>query len=167
MPQRSAPKPPRPFAVAMGHNLRMARIAKGLSLAEVASAVTKAVDDLEREESAIGHYERGRRSCPTEVLAFLSQLYGVPLGQLFPKGDPSVDNMRNELSLARGQIVTLQRQNDQLKGVNEMFTEWMRLAKSTNPELAQLDAQVSPPNPQSGPMEGQCVLEFSEESPAG
>jgi transcriptional regulator with XRE-family HTH domain len=125
----------------MGLNLRRAREDRGLSLEEVAQTLNDRPDlDLERKPSAIGHYESGRRACPGEILAFLAGLYEVPLAQLFPDGDKTAAKLRSELKAATEALA-------HERAMRAMLTDWMQLAKSTNPELAELDTQVSPPDP--------------------
>lgn len=67
------------FSRQLGINLRIARLNRGLSLAQV------------EEESAgrwtkdrLRHYESGRRNIKAETFAELATFYGVPLDALLP-----------------------------------------------------------------------------------
>jgi transcriptional regulator with XRE-family HTH domain len=146
-----ATDPRRPFNVALGHNLRMARLARGISLEDVTQALNGRPDlDIQRKPSAVGHYESGRRPCPTEIVSFLVDLYGVPLAQVFPDGDRAEAKLAAELAAAQEALA-------RERAMAAMLTEWMRLAKSTNPELSQLDAQVAVPEPIHGKGGGPVV----------
>jgi transcriptional regulator with XRE-family HTH domain len=71
--------PQTPFGVALGKNLRSARLRKGIALRNLAKASGGRLSG-----GRVGSYERAGRKPSAEFLAAMAEFYEVPLSDLIP-----------------------------------------------------------------------------------
>ena len=81
--------------------LRLIREAKVLTLAQAASLSHGAISAI-----ALGSYERGDRSISATKLIQISQMYGVPVSELFSAPDKSVSQQRMSVDLRKLRVNT-------------------------------------------------------------
>jgi transcriptional regulator with XRE-family HTH domain len=75
--------------VALQSRLRAVRVSKGLTLSQVSAQSKGSISAI-----ALGSYERGDRSLSTQKLFEISQIYGVPVVELFSSPNKGINSGR-------------------------------------------------------------------------
>ena len=75
--------------IALQSRLRAVRVSKDLTLAQVSSLSKGSISAI-----ALGSYERGDRSLSTQKLFEISQIYGVPVVELFSSPNKGINSGR-------------------------------------------------------------------------
>ena len=91
MPAKRSAKSPSPVDVAVGRNVRIWRMAKGLSQAQLASRLGITFQQLQK-------YEVGGNRVPTGRLVKIAAILGVPISVLF-EGTNAAEPSRSLLAL--------------------------------------------------------------------
>lgn len=81
--------------------LRVIREAKNLTLAQAASLSHGVISAI-----ALGSYERGDRSISARKLIEISQMYGLPVNELFSAPDKSISHHRISVDLRKLRVNT-------------------------------------------------------------
>ena len=74
---------------ALQSRLRAVRVSKGLTLSQVSAQSKGSISAI-----ALGSYERGDRSLSTQKLFEISQIYGVPVVELFSSPNKGINSGR-------------------------------------------------------------------------
>jgi transcriptional regulator with XRE-family HTH domain len=91
MPARKSAKSPSPIDLTVGRNVRVWRMAKGLSQAQLANRLGVTFQQVQK-------YETGGNRIPTGRLVKLAAILGVPIAALF-EGTSAADPSRSLLAL--------------------------------------------------------------------
>src|ERR1700745_430882 len=91
MPAKSRPKSPSAIDVAVGHNVRIWRMSKGLSQAQLANRLGVTFQQVQK-------YEAGANRIGTGRLVKIAAILGVPISALF-QGTDGAEPSRSLLAL--------------------------------------------------------------------
>jgi transcriptional regulator with XRE-family HTH domain len=111
--------------------LRLIRESKNLTLIQAASLSQGAISAI-----ALGSYERGDRSISAEKLIHISQMYRLPVSELFSAPDKSVDQRRICVDLRK----LRQDDNETCRKFSHVVDNVARLRRDWNGEIISLRA---------------------------